>query len=124
MRHFQTPSGRRWTATLCRVTQCSFGAGSSSICVSGSVLRFRWEGLVDYSRENGADNSEQIQELSEAIVNRAGRTGGTFLHSSRTRPSHLPRERLPAHLTGYGEKVNDVTKDVLKNLEHLGVDVL
>ena len=41
-----------------------------------------------------------VQELSEAIVNRAGRTGGTFLHTSRTRPSHLPRQRVPPHLTG------------------------
>src|ERR671923_1664662 len=88
-------------------------------------IRRGWAGLVDYNRENGADNNENIQELSEAIVNRAGRTGGTFLHSSRTRPSHLPRERVPKHLaSSYSEKVNDITKDVLKNLEHLGVDVL
>jgi 6-phosphofructokinase 1 len=47
--------------------------------------------------------------LSEAIVNRAGRTGGTFLHTSRTRPSHLPRERVPKHLADYDQKVNDIT---------------
>src|SRR5262245_37790050 len=87
-------------------------------------IRRGWAGLVDYSREKGADNSENVMELSEAIVDRAGRTGGTFLHSSRTRPSHLPLSRLPAHMTGYDAKVNDVTKDVLKNLEHLGVDAL
>ncbi|PYO06602.1 MAG: phosphofructokinase, partial [Gemmatimonadetes bacterium] len=87
-------------------------------------IRRGWAGLVDYNRDDGADNSESVQELSEAEVNRAGRTGGTFLHTSRTRPSHLPRARVPAHLTGYDEKVNDVTKDILKNLEHIGVDVL
>src|SRR5438034_1154220 len=87
-------------------------------------IRRGWAGLVDYVPDPGADNGENVQELSEAIVNRAGRTGGTFLHTSRTRPSHLPRARVPAHLTGYGEKVNDVTKDILKNLEHIGVDVL
>jgi 6-phosphofructokinase 1 len=87
-------------------------------------IRRGWAGLVDYSREKDADNSENVLELSEAIVNRAGRTGGTFLHTSRTRPSHLPRERVPAHLSGYDAKINDVTKDVLKNLQHLGVDVL
>src|SRR5258708_39513456 len=87
-------------------------------------IRRGWAGLVDYSREKDADNSEHVMELSEAIVNRAGRTGGTFLHTSRTRPSHLPRERLPAHLSGYEDKVNDVTRDVLKHLEHIGVDVL
>jgi 6-phosphofructokinase 1 len=87
-------------------------------------IRRGWAGLVDYVREKGADNTSNVQELSEADVNRAGRTGGTFLHTSRTRPSHLPLERVPAHLSAYAEKINDVTKDVLKNLEHLGVDVL
>jgi ATP-dependent phosphofructokinase / diphosphate-dependent phosphofructokinase len=87
-------------------------------------IRRGWAGLVDYVPDGAADNSGNIQELDEADVNRAGRTGGTFLHTSRTRPSHLPRERVPAHMGGYTDKVNDVTKDVLKNLAHLGVDVL
>ncbi|HEY8794386.1 MAG TPA: 6-phosphofructokinase, partial [Gemmatimonadaceae bacterium] len=87
-------------------------------------IRRGWAGLVDYNRDGGADNSENARELSEAIVNRAGRTGGTFLHTSRTRPSHLPRARVPAQLAGYEEPINDVTKDVLRNLEHIGVDVL
>jgi ATP-dependent phosphofructokinase / diphosphate-dependent phosphofructokinase len=87
-------------------------------------IRRGWAGLVDYSRDAAADNSECVHELSEAIVNRAGRTGGTFLHTSRTRPSHLPRERVPRQLSGYNEKINDITKDVLRNLEHIGVDVL
>src|SRR5215210_5785014 len=87
-------------------------------------IRRGWAGLVDYKREAAADNTECVLELSEALVNRAGRTGGTFLHTSRTRPSHLPRERVPAHLTGYDQRSNDVTKDVLRNLEHIGVDVL
>src|SRR5438034_7121105 len=87
-------------------------------------IRRGWGGLVDYSREKDADNSGNVQELSEAEVNRAGRTGGTFLHTSRTRPSHLPLERVPPHMTGYVDQVNDITKEILKNLEHLGVDVL
>ena len=87
-------------------------------------IRRGWAGLVDYDRSHGADNSESIQDLSEAIVNRAGRTGGTFLHTSRTRPSHLPKGRVPAHMAGYEEDINDVTKDVLRNLEHIGIDVL
>ena len=86
-------------------------------------IRHGWGGLVDYNHE-AADNSDNVQALSEAIVNRAGRTGGTFLHTSRVRPSHLPRERVPEHFTGYDQPINDVTKDVLKNLERIGVDVL
>ena len=87
-------------------------------------IRRGWAGLVDYDPEKDADNTDNVQVLSEAIVNRAGRTGGTFLHTSRTRPSHLPRERVPKHLSGYDQKVNDITKDVLKNLERIGVDTL
>jgi len=87
-------------------------------------IRHGWAGLIDYVPDDKADNSDHVQPLSEAIVNRAGRTGGTFLHTSRTRPSHVPKERVPAHLSGYDEPVNDLTKDVLKHLEHIGVDVL
>jgi len=87
-------------------------------------IRRGWAGLVDYSRDKDADNSDNIQVLTESDVNRAGRTGGTFLHTSRTRPSHLPRGRVPVQLTGYDQKTNDITKDILKNLEHIGVDVL
>src|ERR687890_2646913 len=76
-------------------------------------VRRGWAGLVDYNRDEGADNSEPVRELSEAIVNRAGRTGGTFLHTSRARPSHLPQGRLPAQLTGYDKDINDITRDVV-----------
>src|SRR5690242_3701877 len=87
-------------------------------------IRHGWDGLVDYVRDAKADNSENVQPLSEAEVNRAGRTGGTFLHTSRVRPSHLPRERVPRHLSGYEQPINDVTQDVVRNLEHMGVDIL
>ena len=87
-------------------------------------IRRGWGGLVDYIPDDKADNSENIQLLTEAIVNRAGRTGGTFLHTSRVRPSTLPRGRVPAHMTGYDQPVNDTTKSVLRNLEHIGIDVL
>ena len=87
-------------------------------------IRRGWAGLVDYEREKGGDNKDNVQELSESIVNRAGRTGGTFLHTSRTRPSHLPRERVPQHMTGYDNTVNDITPEILKTLEHIGVDTL
>jgi 6-phosphofructokinase 1 len=80
---------------------------------------------VDLDPEKGADNSFNYQVLTEDVVNRAGRTGGTFLHTSRTRPSHLPRGALPARLTDtYREDINDITQEVLRNLEHLGVEYL
>ena len=88
-------------------------------------IRRGWAGLVDYHREKDADNSDNIQVLSEAIVNRAGRTGGTFLHTSRTNPSKVKRDRLPPHLQEkYSSETNDLTPEVLQNLSFLGIDYL
>ncbi len=88
-------------------------------------IRRGWAGLVDLVRDPQADNSECLHSLTQDQVNRAGRTGGTFLHSSRTRPSHLPRAALPPHLRDtYTDEINDVTPEVLKNLEFLGIDYL
>ncbi|HSS96655.1 MAG TPA: 6-phosphofructokinase, partial [Terriglobales bacterium] len=64
------------------------------------VVGFRrgWGGLVDMVREKDYDNSDNFQILTEEIVNRAGRTGGTFLHSSRTNPSKVKKASVPKHL--------------------------
>jgi 6-phosphofructokinase 1 len=88
-------------------------------------LRRGWAGIVEMIRDKKADNSNNYQILTEEIVNRAGRTGGTFLHSSRTRPSHLPKDAVPDHLRDvYTEEYNDLTQEVIKNLEFLNVDFL
>jgi ATP-dependent phosphofructokinase / diphosphate-dependent phosphofructokinase len=91
------------------------------------VIGFRrgWGGLVDVIRDKNADNSNNFQYLTEEIVNRAGRTGGTFLHSSRTNPSSVKKAHVPAHLQDtYAEERNDLTPEVIKNLGFLGVDYL
>ncbi len=88
-------------------------------------IRRGWAGLVDTVPERDADNSSCVMTLTEEVVNRAGRTGGTFLHTSRTRPSHLPKPVVPPHLVDkYTDEINDVTPDILKNLEFLGIDTL
>lgn len=88
-------------------------------------IRRGWSGLVDLVPDPQADNSEHFQVLTPQVVNRAGRTGGTFLHTSRTRPSRMKKGDVPVHLRErYGAEVNDLTPQVLKNLEFLGVDYL
>jgi 6-phosphofructokinase 1 len=88
-------------------------------------IRRGWAGLVDIDRDADPCEIECCETLTEEIVNRAGRTGGTFLHTSRTRPSHVPAVNVPAHLRDkYKAKNNDLTEEVLKNLEFLGIDTL
>ncbi len=88
-------------------------------------IRRGWAGLVDLVPDPDADNSGHFLELTEDVVNRAGRTGGTFLHTSRTRPSRLPKALVPDHLLdSYADEINDVTPAVLRNLEFLGIDFL
>ncbi len=88
-------------------------------------LRRGWAGIIELRRDNKADNSDCYQLLTDDIVNKAGRTGGTFLHTSRTRPSHVAKTDLPEHLKEtYSEEVNDLTPEVIKNLNWLGIDYL
>jgi 6-phosphofructokinase len=88
-------------------------------------LRRGWAGLVEVVREKDYDNSDNFQTLSEEVVNRAGRTGGTFLHTSRTNPSKVKKSEVPPHLQGaYDADKNDLTPEVLKNLDWLGIDYL
>ncbi|MFA8433471.1 MAG: 6-phosphofructokinase [Marinifilaceae bacterium] len=88
-------------------------------------IRKGWRGLIDIIRDKEADNSDNFQLLTEELVNRTGRTGGTFLHTSRVNPSRVPPERLPSHLKNkYKKKVNDLTEEVLANLNFLNIDYL
>jgi 6-phosphofructokinase 1 len=88
-------------------------------------IRRGWAGLVDIVRDEKADNAACVVELSKEIVNHYARTGGTFLHSSRTRPSAVPLKDVPAHLQGkYAAEKNDLTDEVIANLDFLGIDCL
>jgi len=88
-------------------------------------IRRGWEGLVGMQRDEKVDNSTYYAELTEDAVNRLVRMGGTFLHTSRTRPSHVPKDRVPEHLKdAFTDDINDLTEEVLKNLEWLGIDYM
>ncbi|PLX21263.1 MAG: phosphofructokinase, partial [Marinilabiliales bacterium] len=88
-------------------------------------IRRGWLGLVDMVRDKEADNSECYEVLTENRVNKAGRSGGTFLHSSRTNPSKVANWNVPEHLKAkYNKQRNDLTAEVLKNLDFLGIEYL
>jgi 6-phosphofructokinase 1 len=80
---------------------------------------------MDLIRDKKADNQYNFEILTEERVNKQGRTGGTFLHTSRTKPSNVKKDDVPLHLREkYTEDVNDLTPEVIKNLDYLGIDYL
>jgi len=88
-------------------------------------IRKGWAGLIEMNRDLACPDAVHCQVLSEELVNKVGRTGGTFLHTSRTRPSHVPDVMVPEHHRDkYNKNINDLTPEVLKNLDALGIDYL
>jgi 6-phosphofructokinase 1 len=96
-------------------------------------IRRGWEGLTHVNLEDPASKSRYILPLDRLNTRTIDRTGGTFLHSSRTNPAKM--KSIPDHLKGVefpkkegvgkdGKPVVtfDMTKQVLKNLEALGAD--
>lgn len=88
-------------------------------------LRRGWAGVIEIIRDKKVDNSQCYEVLTEERVSKAFRTGGTFLHTSRTNPSKVSKAGVPEHLkTKYNKDINDLTPEVLKNLAFLGIDYL
>jgi 6-phosphofructokinase len=87
-------------------------------------IRRGWSGLVNMARDKHCD-ADCYQVLSVELVNKVVRSGGTFLHSSRSNPAKVREDEVPAHLRSkYYADVNDLTQEVLQNLEYLGIDYL
>ncbi len=88
-------------------------------------IRRGWGGTINIVRDKNADNSNFCIPLTEELVNRMGRTGGTFLHSSRTHPGKVKKADVPEHLRDiYKDEVNDLTPEVIKNLAFLGIEYM
>ncbi len=95
-------------------------------------IRRGWEGLTHLTFEtDGSPSPDCARPLDRRGTRAIDRTGGTVLHTSRTNPARMPRDRLPAavgeaDLARYatdGDRY-DITPIVLDNLERLGIDAL
>lgn len=88
-------------------------------------LKRGFSGILELVQDKKADNSTSYVKLTEELVNKTGRTGGTFLHTSKTIPSRVSKNEVPDHLKEkYTEEVNDLTNEVIDNLGFLGIDYL
>jgi 6-phosphofructokinase 1 len=95
-------------------------------------IRRGWGGLFWFNRDHPEDRNQFLTPLDKHIVRTIDRTGGTFLHTSRTNPSKVKAKdvpdflRDPEHPDGGGDenRLLDFTPHVIKNLEFLGIDTL
>ena len=93
-------------------------------------IRRGWEGLTHVNLQDPASRSKYVLPLNRENTRTIDRTGGTYLHTSRTSPSKM--KQLPPVLAGqdFPKKETakgttfDVTKVVQKNIEALGLDYL
>jgi 6-phosphofructokinase 1 len=95
------------------------------------ILGFRrgWWGPLNYNLNDDSQNQRCVIPLNRQAVRTVDRTGGTFLHTSRTRPSHMQAREIPGFLREHDfnaedEDTRDFTPHMLKVLEHLKIDVL
>jgi len=96
------------------------------------VLGFRrgWAGPLFYHLDDSGPQPTQVLDLDKSMVRTVDRTGGTFLHSSRTNPSKVTPDSLPPFLRSEieplaeGQEWVDLTPHVLSVLEHLGIDLI
>lgn len=95
-------------------------------------VRRGWGGLLWIDRDDPETIRKYTVELNKKIVRTIDRTGGTFLHTSRTNPGKVKYKDVPEFLKdpdhleaeALDNRLRDFTPHVLKNLEHLGIERL
>ena len=92
-------------------------------------IRRGWAGLLNYNRDDEESAKKWLMPLDKQVVRTVDRTGGTFLHTSRTHPAKVNASDMPEFLREPGwhpdsDDIRDFTPHVLKNCEYLGIDML
>lgn len=93
-------------------------------------IRQGWAGLLYLNPDHPATVGALTMSLDKLNTRTIDRTGGTFLHTSRTNPQKMRWNEAPEFLVDperppkEGDPRLDFTPHVLKVLEHLGIDAL
>jgi 6-phosphofructokinase len=90
-----------------------------------------WAGLAYFNPDEPSTHDYYVRYLTAKDVRTVDRTGGTFLHTSRTNPQRLPPDTVPDYLKNskWGRQVNDkgtmdYTDYVIHIIDQLGIDVV
>src|SRR3990170_1446993 len=84
-------------------------------------IRRGWMGLLQINPNDG-ENLEWVMPLDKESVRRVDRTGGTFLHTSRTNPTSIKPNEMPEFLHEPGktyDKPQDLTPHILAVIDKL-----
>ncbi|MBA4312222.1 MAG: phosphofructokinase [Chlorobiaceae bacterium] len=92
-------------------------------------LRRGWAGLLYFNPEDPTTYNENLIHLTRTNTRTIDRTGGTYLHTSRTNPAKVKPKDVPEFLkSSYqvadNEKTVDCTKHILRVLEHIQIGAL
>jgi 6-phosphofructokinase len=92
-------------------------------------IRRGWGGLLYFNPDDKQIQDEHIIPLTKANTRTIDRTGGTYLHTSRTNPGKVKPKEIPEFLkacfpAAEKDKTVDCTKHVLRVLQHLKLDAL
>jgi len=91
-------------------------------------IRRGWAGLLEYDLDDPGSYARCVMPLDAASTRTVDRTGGTFLHTSRTQPSKVRLHSVPPFLKGTVPESApgpfDFTPHVMKVIERLGIDIL
>ena len=89
-------------------------------------IRRGWGGLLECKPDDPESVAVNVMPLTKSDVRTVDRSGGTFLHTSRTNPAKVKDTDVPEFLRGEaeGEGPHDFTPHALDNLEKLGIDAL
>jgi 6-phosphofructokinase 1 len=90
-------------------------------------LRRGWAALLRYDPDQPETRHDWFYDLDPVVVRTIDRTGGTFLHSSRTNPGRVRPKEVPDFLADQapdGDGPFDFTRHALRVLEDQKIDVL
>ncbi|HBY97837.1 MAG TPA: phosphofructokinase [Chloroflexi bacterium] len=113
---------------------CIKAAVNRAIAEGYNILGLRrgWAGLLEFNPDDPGSFEKHIIPLDKNRVRTIDRTGGTMLHTSRTNPSNVKPKDVPSFLRdpehpeaeAQDTRPRDFTPHVMRNIEHLGIDVL
>jgi len=94
-------------------------------------IRRGWRGLLHYDFDEPSTHDYYVKKLDFETVRTIDRTGGTFLHTSRTNPQRVSKDGTPDFLENSSKGIRideegtmDYTDHVLEVLSKLGIDSL